>query len=53
MTIIDAIRTLRKERGMTYEDARDKAIEHFREKGLPIPDSIARLYGKPKEASCR
>jgi hypothetical protein len=49
MTIIDAIRTLRKERDMTYEAARDLAIAYFREKGLPVPESIARLYGRPKE----
>ena len=46
MTIIDAIRTLRKEQGLTYEAARDKAIEFFRKKGWPIPESIARLEGR-------
>jgi hypothetical protein len=37
MTLIDAIRTLRKERGLTFEQARDEAVAFFIKKGLPVP----------------
>lgn len=40
MTILDAIRTLRKEKNMTFEQAKKVAYDHFKLKGLPIPESI-------------
>lgn len=44
MNIIDAIRTLRKEKNLPYEEALNKAVEFFYKKGWPVPDSIASLY---------
>lgn len=44
MTLIDAIRTLRKERGLSFEEARTEAIALFIKKGLPLPE-----WAKPKE----
>ena len=38
MTLIDAIRTLRKEQGLSFEAARQKAIDFFAKKGLPLPE---------------
>jgi hypothetical protein len=49
VNILDAIRTLRKEKEMTFEQARDTAIRHFRLHGLFIPDSIDRMV--PRQAS--
>ena len=37
MTLIDAIRTLRKEKDMTFEQAKATAIAFFKAKGLPLP----------------
>jgi molybdenum cofactor biosynthesis enzyme len=37
MTLIDAIRTLRKEKGMTFEQAKEVAILHFQATGRDIP----------------
>lgn len=44
MTILDAIRHFRQERDMSYEQARDAAIEYFNKNGLEVPDSIMSLY---------
>ena len=44
MTILDAIRTLRKERGISFEQARSLAIEHFKKTGREVPESILRLH---------
>jgi hypothetical protein len=44
MTLIDAIRTLRKERGLPLEQARAEAIAFFIRKGLPLPE-----WAKKKE----
>ena len=38
MTLMDAIRTLREARGLTFEHAYDEAIRYFVRKGLPLPD---------------
>jgi hypothetical protein len=38
MTLIDAIRTLRKEQGLTIEQAKAKAIAFFVKNGLPLPE---------------
>jgi hypothetical protein len=38
MTLLDAIRTLRKEQGLSFKAARQKAIDFFAKKGLPLPE---------------
>jgi hypothetical protein len=43
MNFLDAVRTLRKERGLSYDEAMDTAVAFFRKKGLPLPDSIASM----------
>jgi hypothetical protein len=43
-TIIDAIRTYRKEQDLGYEEASAKAIAFFRKKGWPIPEFLNRKY---------
>ncbi len=43
MTLIDAIRTIRKEQGLSFEAARQKAIDFFAKKGLPLPE-LAKKY---------
>ena len=48
MTLLDAIRTLRKERGLPFEEARDQAIAFFARKKLPIPD-WAKRFAPPEE----
>jgi hypothetical protein len=45
--LLDAIRTLRKEKDMTFEQARDHAIAFFVKKQLPLPE-WAKRYA-PKE----
>lgn len=37
MNFIDAVRTLRKERGIGFEEARDLVIEHFKNNNIPLP----------------
>ena len=44
MTLIDAIRTLRKERGLSFEQAKSEAIAFFLKKGLPLPE-----WAQPKQ----
>ena len=43
-TIIEAIRTLRKEQGLGFEEASRKAVAFFRVKGWPIPEFFNRKY---------
>jgi hypothetical protein len=38
MNIIDTIRTLRKERNMSFDDAKIAAIKFFEMKGWPLPE---------------
>ena len=38
MTLLDAIRTLRKEQGLSFEAARQKAIDFFAKQCLPLPE---------------
>ena len=46
MTFIDAIRTLRKERDLTYKEARDQAIAYWKKNNLPLPEAFKRLAEK-------
>jgi hypothetical protein len=47
LNIVSVIRTYREERGLDFATARDLAIDEFRKRGWPVPESIARLYGRP------
>lgn len=37
MTILDAIKTLRKERGLSFDQAKGEAIAFWDRKGWPLP----------------
>ncbi len=52
-SIIAVIAMLRKERNWPYELARDGAIEMFKQKKWPIPESIEHLYGRDTHADTR
>ena len=42
-TFIEAVRTLRKERGLSYEEAKRQAFKHFDAKGYAVPESMSGL----------
>jgi hypothetical protein len=44
--LIDAIRTLRKERGLPFEQARDESIEHFKRMGYELPSWAKRKHDR-------
>jgi len=44
VNIVNAIRTLRSEQGLGYEDACVKAVDFFRKKGWRVPDYLDRKY---------
>lgn len=48
MTIIDAIRTLRKERDIGFHEAVVLAVEHFLKTNRPVPESMLGMYRRFK-----
>ena len=47
-SIIDAIRTYRRECNLSYKEALIKAVEFFQKKNWEIPESIMSLYRREK-----
>lgn len=43
-TLIDAIRTLRREKGLDFRVARDRAIEEFIKRGYDLPSWAVTQY---------